>query len=414
MEIGDDLLVKVCDAIMGTGKSSAAITYMNEHPDKKFIYITPYLEEATRIATSCNKIQFFEPQKKTEFSGSKTLHTVDLVQRGENIATTHQAFRFYPQELLELVKEKHYVLIIDENVDVLETLDEDPSDIQMAIDAGYIQESRNGVYHLVKDVYAGKTHRDLFRILRTRDLIKVEGEKKESFFYWQLPPELITSFDEVFILTYLFNGQSLHHFLEMYEIPYEFIGIEKVDGIFRFSETSNYVPEYVSSLRDMIHIIDKDKLNKIGDDNFALSLSWFGKEQSDIAKLKNNVYNFFRHLCSSDTEERMWSTYADAEYKLRGKGYSNGFIPFNKKATNSFRNKTAAAYCVNIFMNVGQKLFYQGNGVEVNEDDYALSIMVQWIWRSAIRDGKEIWIYIPSKRMRDLLINWIEEVSSNG
>ena len=26
-------MIKVCDAIMGSGKSSAAITYMNEHPD---------------------------------------------------------------------------------------------------------------------------------------------------------------------------------------------------------------------------------------------------------------------------------------------------------------------------------------------------------------------------------------------
>ena len=77
--------------------------------------------------------------------GQKTLHTIDLVKRGENIATTHQAFRFYPQELLELVSGQGYTLIIDENVDVLETLDEDPADIQMAIDAGYISEIRPDV-----------------------------------------------------------------------------------------------------------------------------------------------------------------------------------------------------------------------------------------------------------------------------
>ena len=53
---------------MGTGKSSAAITYMNEHPEKRFIYITPYLEEANRIATSCDRTQFFEPQKITQFN----------------------------------------------------------------------------------------------------------------------------------------------------------------------------------------------------------------------------------------------------------------------------------------------------------------------------------------------------------
>ena len=31
--------IKVCDAIMGAGKTEAAITYMNEHKEKKFIYV---------------------------------------------------------------------------------------------------------------------------------------------------------------------------------------------------------------------------------------------------------------------------------------------------------------------------------------------------------------------------------------
>ena len=43
---------------------------------------------------------------------------------------------------------------------------------------------------------------------------------------------------------------------------------------------------------------------------------------------------------------------------------------------------------------------------------YSLSVLIQWIWRSAIRDGEEIWIYIPVQRMRELLEQWIDEVSS--
>ena len=37
--------------------------------------------------------------------------------------------------------------------------------------------------------------------------------------------------------------------------------------------------------------------------------------------------------------------------------------------------------------------------------------MLQFIWRSAIRDGKEIWVYIPSIRMRNLLKQWIKQNS---
>ena len=68
------------------------------------------------------------------------------------------------------------------------------------------------------------------------------------------------------------------------------------------------------------------------------------------------------------------------------------------------------AYCVNIFLKPDEKRYFMAHNVNVLEDEAALSTMIQWIWRSAIRDGEEIWIYIPSKRMRELLINWIKRV----
>ena len=38
---------------------------------------------------------------------------------------------------------------------------------------------------------------------------------------------------------------------------------------------------------------------------------------------------------------------------------------------------------------------------------FALSEMLQWIWRSRIRQGESINIYVPSKRMRNLLLDWL-------
>ena len=65
-------------------------------------------------------------------------------------------------------------------------------------------------------------------------------------------------------------------------------------------------------------------------------------------------------------------------------------------------------------MNVGRKIFYRDHGVEVDENMYALSNMVQWIWRTAIRDGKEVVVYIPSSRMRKLLVDWMNQVSEDA
>ena len=42
-------------------------------------------------------------------------------------------------------------------------------------------------------------------------------------------------------------------------------------------------------------------------------------------------------------------------------------------------------------------------GMDINEDIYALSEFMQWVFRSAIRDNKPIHIFLPSERMRNLL-----------
>lgn len=413
-------MIQVCDAIMGTGKSSAAITYMNEHKDEKFIYVTPYLEEATRIKKGCPRMNFVEPSDKIKtYNFKKTEHTAALIKQGRNITTTHQAFKMYSEEMLEDIRKHGYRLIIDENVDVLESYDCHPEDIQIAIDTGYIK-YENGSYSLIKDDYNGKVFRELFQFLKTRQLIKLDSKTKdgdfEHLFYWILPPDLITSFKDVIILTYLFKGQSLHHFLEIYNLPYEYIGIQKEEnGEFRFCEYPGYTPDYVAHLGDMIHILDNEKMNDVGNDFHALSMSWYDKRDVDVEQLRKNIYNCVNNIWrDANANEKLWGCFTGYGHKVQGKGYTKSFLTFNAKATNAYRNRHYLMYIVNLFMNVNEKKFYQKHGITVDEDAYALSIMVQWIWRSAIRDGDEIGLYIPSRRMRNLLINWIEKTSKGG
>lgn len=413
-------MIQVCDAIMGTGKSSAAITYMNEHKSDKFIYITPYLEEANRIKNGCPEMNFIEPSDKIKkFHFKKSEHTAALIKQGRNITTTHQAFKMYSGEMLDDIRKHGYRLIIDENVDVLERYDCYADDIQMTIDAGYVKEE-DGMYTLLRDDYNGRVFRELFQFLKMRHLIRMdngtEDGEYEYLYYWVLPPDLITAFKDVFILTYLFKGQSLHHFLEMYNLPYEYIGIQKTDdGKYRFSEYPGYTPEYVEHFCDMIHIVDNDKLNSVGDSFHALSMNWYDSREDDVEQLKRNIYNCVNNLWrDAPADEKLWGCFKSYGHKVQGKGYTKSFLTFNTKATNAYRNRRYLMYVVNLFMNVNEKKFYSKNGIKVDEDAYALSIMVQWIWRSAIRDGDEIYLYIPSRRMRTLLINWIREISKGG
>lgn len=409
-------MIRVCDAIMGTGKSSAAITYINEHPNDRFIYITPYLDEAARIKKECANARFIEPSNKLkEYNFRKSAHTAALIRDGKNISTTHQAFKGYTADMLQDIRLKQYTLIIDENVDVLESFEFHPDDLQIAVDAGFVREN-GGIYTRTDKPYRGSALSELFGLLKSRELVRLTDDNGDALFYWTLPPDLLTSFKDVFVLTYLFEAQSLHHLMAIYDLKYERIGIEKTEaGGFRFGDYPGYMPEYVKRLPEMLRILDHQKLNEIGDDYYSLSMNWFKNDEDGVDRLKRNLINCYNNIWRDiPADRRLWGSYNGAYNQVKGKGYSKSFLTFNAKATNEYRDKDCLVYIANLFMNVNEKRFYQMHGIDVDEDKYALSIMVQWIWRSAIRDGARVNLYIPSKRMRTLLIGWIQSVSNGG
>ncbi len=405
-------MIKVCDAIMGSGKSSAAISYINEHKNKRFVYITPFLEEAHRIVESCPGMNFAEPSSKIErYHFRKTIHTEALISKGRNIATTHAAFKMYTKEMLSKIREHGYTLIIDENVDILDKLEASEYDLKLVTENGFMKEE-GGVYSITDKEYEGiALNENLLDIAKSRNLIRINHNSQELY-YWTLPVDLLTSFEDVFILTYLFESQSICKFMKMNHLPYERIGVERdSNGVYRFIDHEGNMPEYVRSLKDKIHILDNERMNLIGKDKFALSISWYEKESSDIGQLKNNISNCFKNIWDVPPKKRLWGTFKSAFNKTKGKGYTKAYLNFNTKAVNTYRDRNCLVYAVNVFMNVSEKQFYQQCGIEVNEDEYALSVMLQWIWRSAIRTGEDIYIYIPSKRMRKLLVDWIDSVS---
>lgn len=424
-------MIKVCDAIMGSGKSSAAITYMNEHSDQRFIYITPYLDEATRIRLNCPELHFVEPSDKIASCGfTKTGHTLQLLKEGRNIATTHQALKFYTKEITDLVRENEYSLIIDEDVEMLEKVKCHPGDIELLMRAGYIKQDGDS-FIVVDDSYCGTALMNIFRVMKSREMTMAPVSESEDegdshcddddcvmdisgckkLVYWVLPASLIASFKDVFVLTYLFDSQDIHHLLHLNNMEYQHVYVSRdQDGTYRFSDTDTYMPAIAGDLERLIHIIDHRKMNSIGDNYYALSSSWHDKNPDGVEQLRRNLQNYFLNLADVPSNARMWSCYKNVRARLSSKGYTKRHVTFNMKATNELRNCRMLAYPVNLFANVGVKMFYRQHGIEISDDAYALSTMIQWIWRSAIRDGKEIYLYLPSSRMRKLLTDWMEYV----
>lgn len=409
------MAIMVCDAIMGAGKSSAIIDHMNSNPDKRYIYITPFLEEARRIRQSCEKLKFVEPcNKLADYDFSKYNHLVQLLKDGRNIASTHQMFRHFKTNVLELVRAGHYTLIIDEAVNVFQKLTLKKADMGIVTTMGWVDENGENNVSEKTPVYQGDRFNDVFELAHNGSFAM--ASKSGDIYYWVMARDFFDAFADIYVLTYLFPAQSLKYYFDMNKIEFRYIGIaHPAKGIYQFTNEHSYVPDYVGELSKKIHIFDNTKLNAIGDRETALSCNWFARRKVpgnvDMDTLRRHVKNFFiNYMGEQDAAHRLWSTYKEYAGNLRGKGFYKSYLAYNSKATNAYKDRRVLAYCVNIFMNPDEKRYFLAHNIDVQEDEAALSTMIQWIWRSAIRDGEEIWLYVPSKRMRELLTNWIGRV----
>ena len=403
------MVVKVCDALCGAGKTQSCINMMNNDSERKYIFITPYLDEVERIKTSCAARKFVSPERRFTNGYSKLKDVPSLLRAGENIASTHALFSCYNEEIKTLIREQHYTLVLDEVIDLFQPVNLDGGDVNFLVRNNIAKKQDDNVIW-DDDEYTGVLFSEIMQISKSRNLVDYDG----SFYFWSLPIDVFNCFDDVYVLTYLFEYQMLKYFFDVNNVEYQLIGTKRQNGIFQFCPLEEM--DRRIDLRDKIHINYNDRHNEIGNKSFSLSAGWFDRAyrevgQPNITILKNNLYNIFRHT-KSGNDDKMWTTLNRYRSALKGKGYSNGFITFNKRASNNFADRHYLAYCLNVFMQPWMKNYLTKLGVDdVNQDMYALSVLVQWIFRSAVRKGEEVWIYIPSKRMRYLLQEWIDNLA---
>ena len=81
----------------------------------------------------------------------------------------------------------------------------------------------------------------------------------------------------------------------------------------------------------------------------------------------------------------------------------------NTKATDKLKHKQALAYLVDRHQSPVVAGYFEDMNVPIREILFALTELIQWIWRSRIRKGEPepIQLYLPSARMRTILTNWI-------
>ena len=209
----------------------------------------------------------------------------------------------------------------------------------------------------------------------------------------------------------MFAAQAQKYYFDFYGIEYNNLYITG-DSVETYALTAEPVDYDYPDYKSLIHICENSKLNGIGEAENSLSKAWYQRNRNNvlIRTLKNDTGNFFKNYMKTKTRENLWTTFKDYQKAISGKGYAKGFLSCNMRATNEYRDRVAVAYLINKFFNPNVKHFFAENGIEVDEDAYALSEMVQFVWRSAVREGGEIWLYAPSKRMRLLFRAFLNDI----
>lgn len=410
--------VTVVDSIMGSGKTSWAIQYVNGSNNKtKFMFVTPYLTEVNRIKESTTK-DFVEPGSQD----GKLTHLKELVRKGKNIVCSHELLKRTDSELIELIEAEHYTLILDEVMDVISDIDMSSDDIRLLLnskdDIGNptISINSKGKVQWNNPEYMSGSY-EVIRNLSNADRLMLHEEKKILKMYWLFPPQLFKAFEDIYILTYMFNGQIQSYYYNLFNFEYEFRSVKYSED--RGYQLVDYIPpanEDREHLKKLITIHystprDKNDLNLIGDKTSALSKNHLldVKTKPHLRKkFKDNGYNFYFHKARVKPSQVIWTSFKVMERPLLIKGLKNRFVPVNARATNEYADATTCIYFANRYMNPITKRFFIDKGIKVNEELFALSEMLQWLFRSAIRNDEPITVYIPSKRMRVLLEMYLD------
>lgn len=399
---------------MGKGKSSAAINLMNR--GGRYIYVTPLLTECDRIVRACG---FYQPMDDER---SKLSDLKRLLSEGKNIAMTHVLFSLFDYKCRELVSRLGYTLIVDEAFNVYDGIAISSDDLSMLL-ANYIDsvprpDFGRGVSSLVwrKNCmsYAGTFESLKQRILLGNVYLKTVGNQRVLIQI--LHPENLRVFDRVIFLTYLWEGQLQRTYLDFFNFQQKRLYVSSSGDSYEFCEDPCEPDEGGAAFRDLIRVVDSPKLNDIGAEETDLCKNWYIKNRAQLPELRKHMRSFFERRgsypadCGRDKGKyRLWSTFKDYERVIAGSPprYADSYLYLGARASNDYVDAVNLAYLCNLYANPAMLNFFEGTE-RINNDLYALSMMIQWIWRSAIRIGNPINLYLPSARMRELLSDWLE------
>ena len=395
--------VVIVDSVMGSGKTRWAIQYMNEHPEDNILYITTLNKECEERIKEQVKHQVCVPVVKAQ-DHQKLDDVAELLAAGKDIASTHALFQRYDDRCRTAIRQNEYILFLDETLSAVEEFKlTHKDDIRSLKEHHDIVVEPDGML-----TWTGDELDTSYNKIRTVAKNHCLFEVNSTFYVWQFPPDIFKLFKKVYVLTYMFEGSILKTYFDMHDITYQKKSVSTTEKGY---ELVDYYKPDKSAFRDKIHVSEEVfETVRRKQKNTALSATWFkNASKQTLKELHDSVYNYLHNKCHAKADDILWTTFKDYRHKLKGKGYANAFLSCNTRATNDYNDRNYLVYAVNVYVHPMIEHYFFQRGYVIDENKYALCEMIQWIWRSAIREGEDIYIYIPSRRMRNLLVEWLND-----
>lgn len=346
----DRRVVNIADVIMGGGKTSAAIRYINQSPpDEKILFVSPYNKEGDRIERACQQKDITALE---EHRGAKMNDLRYKVFSGRSAAGTHTLLSMITDDILERISEQNYTLIIDEAVDVTRTAsrkDISTFNYIMLHDGFLVDEETNVVsFANEKEEAACRAFSSEFTDLVTSGNVQYRNSR---MVVWLFPLRILAAFKRILMLTYMVEGSTAYYYFLGNGYEANMLGVRKTeDGGYEFCP-KDQADKVALDLKDKIHIVENRVYNKIGDADNSLTSGWYQKNKREQTKeysvVTKKVRNVFKNYFRCRPRDFFWTCYKEYEEDFADKNIKKRFLSCNMRATNEWANCHYLAYPIN-------------------------------------------------------------------
>ncbi len=420
--------VEILDSIMGSNKTNRVLDWIDSNPNERYLYISPLLSEVdntSRLATNLKHVSFEFPS--TDEYDTKTDDLLSKLEVGANISCTHSLYLSMTEKHLDLIEKFEYIVIIDEEVGVIDAFKKYSTDDLAYLNSnGDIEISdEDGMISWVGAELGKKAkYKQFYNLCKAKAVYATK--RSDTMLVTQMPVELFTRAKRVIIMTYMFNGNVLDNFLKLKKVevvPFTEVQPTQIDKQ-EIRELIDLKPLDRKLLKLSMSVYGYDKMDKKGFDLISNYIRSTGLSVG--AKAIDTMYTLPKAVSPVEVKSgkrvapRGYLTYKtevldeDGVVVLDGKGKPKTednycWLHSGCRATNKYAYKWYLVHCYDRHPNLSVETYLKEYGCPVDKNVFALSEMLQWVWRSRIRKGEGIILAIPNTRMHNLFLDWLNE-----